>query len=198
MSREQQSPQIAYQKAFLEAAASRIPILGSPEIILGMESEGYQASLRLEAGEGKSIALPKRIQAIIDRAFAGFPRDELTGRSAIRVERVALYSNRAAIDVSPTIPTPEREGIEAEFIEYPDHGRAVGRRVGFYINQGDYIISLGEPGRGSYWIWSATNSPVPLRGIRDQLAPRTIQDFAELVTTVNRSPHSDFTIHRHS
>lgn len=185
-----------YTRTFLDIVSARSLSRANYLSIKQKEELGYQTTLRAEIHEGDDqIDLPESLHAVIAQAFRGFPIDNETYLPQLRVNGVLFLYNRVAIDVEPTVETPRREGRERQFITFPDYSRAVSRRIGFFIDKGDYTIGFGNPNGPSEWMTSH-GSLIPFKGEKVQLAPEVINDLTTLANKVNERPHSDLIIHK--
>lgn len=187
-----------YISTFLDIVSSRLPIPIDLRALKVYEQTDFQISLGTEPAKGEDqINLPASLKFLVAQAFRGFPVDDQTYEPKLRVARLAFLYNRAAIHVEPTIDTPKREGKEELFITFPDRSRAVSSRIEFNIDpRGDYIIESGNPNGRSEWIYSSIRHPRPYQGKRHQLTPEAINDFIDLVRTINERPHSNLTLHK--
>lgn len=195
--REIEAVRSAYTQAFNRIVAERLSIRGGKSDISRIQKAGFIPILSDEIFLHESqITLPFHVNAVVEDAFKGFPRDPNTGKLALRVKEINLYPDRTAIDVAPTILTPQREGLEAEFITYPDGSRAVFNSLRFFIASGDYIVGLGNPNCPSTWVLSTRFPPRPYNGERHQLTAPVIKDLTSLISIVGARKHSNLKIHR--
>jgi len=193
-----ESAQADYNETFNNIVAKRTGTGDGGSIISRLGKAGYVPILsdEIHPQDVQQIELPDHLKNVVKDAFRGFPNDEKTNQPAVRVKSVSFYQNRAAIDIEPTIPTPPREGIETEFICYPDKSRTVFNSLRFFIAEAQYIIGLGNPNGQSTWVFSTSYPPRPDNGERKQLTGPIIKDLAYLMSKVQDRKHSNLEIHK--